>query len=92
MINSPTCGDSGKGYVREARDAQGRGYSATYGDMELEFHNGYAVYQPFGRTKGFYIDDSFQPVSGKFDRCGALDESKSGLVQLDGKTYRIQFD
>ncbi len=84
--------DSGKGYVREVRDGQGRGYSAVYGDMGLEFHNGYAVYQPFGTPRGFYIDSSFRPVSEKFDQCGALDESFSGLVQLDGKTYRIQFD
>ncbi len=84
--------DGGKGYVREVRDGQGREYPAMYGDMELEFRNGYAVYQPFGTPKGFYIDSSLRPVSGKFDRCGALDENLSGLVMLDGKTYRIQFD
>lgn len=83
--------DGGQGYVREALDGAGKGVSATYGDMYLRFHNGYAVYQPFGTPKGFYIDDSFQPVSQKFDRCGALDEDHSGLVELDGKRYRIQF-
>ncbi len=85
----------GDGFPAEIRDIGGNVYPApVYGQYGMRFQNGYAVYLPSGHSYdgGFYVDSKFRPVSGKFDRCGALDEHFSGLVELDGKIYRIQFD
>lgn len=78
---------AGKGYEVEVRDVRGNTFSPAYSQSQMRFHNGYAAYE-----ERIYIDANLRPVSQWFDRCGALDENHSGLVELDGKVFRIQFD
>lgn len=85
--------EPGKGSLQEVVDVDGWTYPAVYGNYWPTFHHGYGAFflRPY-RTKAFYMDSRLKPISQKFDNCGAIDENGSGLVELDGKIYRIQFE